>query len=149
MTSIELFILLIVIIIEFNDGYGVRLLVRFSQTIRSKRSCLGATSGTTVAGVTGSPGQWSYQLNSPMSINFDQNGYMYIMDSGNNRIQRWTLGASYGVTMVSATSLLGNGRGVNFNSFGELIVADYSNHRVVKFPVACCEYCSKSEMKRR
>ena len=68
------------------------------------------------------------------------------MDSGNNRIQRWTLGASYGVTLVSATSLLGNGKGISFNSFGELIVADYSTHRIVKFPVACCEYCFKSNI---
>ncbi|CAF4771785.1 unnamed protein product, partial [Rotaria socialis] len=105
-----------------------------------------ATSGTTVAGVTQSPGSWSYQLKYPTSVNFDQNGYMYVMDAGNNRVQRWTIGSTYGVTLVSAASLLSNGKGINFNMLGELIVADYSNHRIVKFPVTCCEYSLKNHL---
>lgn len=68
---------------------------------------------------------------------------MYVMDAGNNRVQRWTIGSTYGVTLVSATSLLANGKGINFNLMGDLIVADYSNHRIVKFPITCCEYSLK------
>ncbi len=48
---------------------------------------IGAANGSTIAGQSGVPGGWSYQFSSPTSITFDQYGNMYVMDSGNNRIQ--------------------------------------------------------------
>lgn len=64
---------------------------------------IGSISGITVAGTTGSAGPWSYQLSSPTSIAFDQYGYMYILDQGNNRVQKWFPGAAYGTTVISAS----------------------------------------------
>ena len=60
---------------------------------------------------------------------------MYIMDSGNNRIQRWWPGSTYGITVVSASFY--NPRGMTIDPSGNLAVADYSYHRVVLFSVNC------------
>ena len=97
--------------------------------------------GTLIAGETGVAGSWSYQFSSPTAITFDQFGNMFIMDAGNDRIQRWNPSATYGVTVASAA--LSNGRGMSFDTFGSLVVADYSNHRVVSFSAVCRKYFSK------
>ncbi|CAF5113130.1 unnamed protein product, partial [Rotaria sp. Silwood1] len=57
------------------------------------------------------------------------------MDAGNDRIQRWWPGSTYGVTVAAASMY--NPRGMAFNPSGDLVVADYSNHRMVLFPVSC------------
>lgn len=61
---------------------------------------------------------------------------MYIMDSGNERIQRWWPGSTYGMTVASSTSLY-NPRGLVIDALGNLVLADYSYHRVVSFPGGC------------
>ncbi|CAF4993534.1 unnamed protein product, partial [Rotaria sp. Silwood1] len=95
----------------------------------------GAISGTTVAGSTGDAGPWSYQLSSPTSILLDQYGYLYILDYGNNRIQKWYPGAAYGTTVISASFY--NPCGMQFDLFNNLVVADTYYHRVVSFSVYC------------
>ncbi|CAF3873393.1 unnamed protein product [Rotaria sp. Silwood1] len=95
----------------------------------------GATTGITIAGQSGVGGSWSYQFSLPTAITFDQYNNMYIMDAGNNRIQRWWPGSTYGVTVAAAS--MSNPRGMAFNPSGDLVVADYSNHRMVLFPVVC------------
>ncbi|CAF4520227.1 unnamed protein product, partial [Rotaria sp. Silwood2] len=101
----------------------------------------GAISGTTVAGATGSAGPWAYQLSSPTSLLLDQYGYVYILDFGNDRIQKWLPGASYGTTVVSAS--FSNPYGMQFDLLNNLVVADTSNHRIVSFGVFCgmLKYC--------
>ena len=96
---------------------------------------LGAVSGETVAGQTGIAGSWSYLLNSPTSITLDQFGHLYIMDSGNNRIQRWWPGSTYGVTVLSGS--FWNPRGIVFDPFGNLVIADQSYHRIVLSSIVC------------
>ena len=96
---------------------------------------LDAPNGTLVAGETGVPGSWSYQFSSPTAITFDQFGNMFIMDSGNDRVQRWSPSSTYGVTVAKAS--LSNSRGFSFDTFGNLIVADMSNHRVISFSAVC------------
>ena len=91
--------------------------------------------GTTIAGQSGVAGSWSYQFNSPTAITFDQYNNLYVMDSGNDRIQRWWPGSTYGVTVASA--VLANPRGMAFDPWGNLVVTDMSYHRVVLFSVAC------------
>ena len=91
--------------------------------------------GTLIAGESGVAGAWSYQFSNPTSITFDRFGSLYIMDSGNNRIQRWSPGSTYGVTVASAS--MSNPRGLSFDTYGNLVVADLSNHRVLSFPVSC------------
>lgn len=89
----------------------------------------------TVAGSTSNAGPWSYQFNSPTAITFDSNGYMYILDYNNNRIQKWYPGASYGSTVASGTMNLPVG--FRFDRLGNLVVADTSNHRIISFSLVC------------
>jgi hypothetical protein len=96
-----------------------------------------------VAGQTGVAGSWSYQLSSPTAITFDQYSNMFIMDSANNRIQRWWPGSTYGVTIILAA--LYNPRGMAFDPSGSLAVADYSYQRVLLFSVICREYQRKTD----
>ena len=97
----------------------------------------GSSNGITVAGQIGVAGSWSYQFNSPTAVTFDQYGNMYVMDSGNSRIQRYWPGSTYGVTVASAS--MSNARGMRFDSVGNLVVADASNDRVLSFAVVCRE----------
>ena len=79
---------------------------------------------------TGSAGAWSYQLSGPTSVVYDQYGYLYITDSGNNRVQRWVPGASYGITIASS-STMGTPKGMRFDTYGNLALADHGMHRIV------------------
>ncbi|CAF4021362.1 unnamed protein product, partial [Rotaria sordida] len=105
---------------QLNCPYGIY--VDTNETIyvvdrynhRVQRWLRGATTGVTVAGQSGIAGSWSYQLNNPTHIKFDLMGNMYVMDAGNKRIQRWSPGSTYGVTVVSTTALL-NGIGIAFD----------------------------------
>jgi hypothetical protein len=56
--------------------------------------------GITVAGGNG-PGNASHQLNQPSYVWVsNKTDYIYIADTGNNRIQRWRKGATSGVTIA-------------------------------------------------
>ena len=96
---------------------------------------IGAISGTTVAGTTSNSGPWSYQLTNPTAVLVDQYGYLYVLDYGNSRIQKWYPGAAYGTTVVSASFY--NPCGMQFDRLNNLVVADTYNHRVVSFGVFC------------
>ncbi|CAF4969011.1 unnamed protein product [Rotaria sp. Silwood1] len=126
---------------QLNNPYGIYVDANYILYIadygnhRIQKWIAGAVNATTVAGVSGVLGVSSSQLHYPTAITFDQYNYMYIMDSGNNRIQRWWPGSTYGVTVASAS--LNNPRGMAFDTSGNLVVADQSYHRVVSFPVTC------------
>lgn len=67
-----------------------------------------STNGTTVAGGNGA-GSGSNQLSLPYSICVSKlNNAIYIGDSGNNRVQRWSFGAKIGVTIVGDGALVSN-----------------------------------------
>ena len=128
-------ILPIVTIIVFN--YGILVRQRFFQFFqRFLCSFEGAAIGITVAGQSGTAGSWSYQLNYPTYVLYDQYGYLYILDATNTRIQRWIPGATYGTTVVAANTM-SNPRGMRFDPFGNLVVADFSQHRVLSFGMSC------------
>ncbi|CAF4986886.1 unnamed protein product, partial [Rotaria socialis] len=55
-----------------------------------------ASVASTVAGTTSSAGPWSYQLNTPSAIMMDPYGFIYVLDTGNARVQKWYPGNSYG-----------------------------------------------------
>lgn len=112
------------------------LIVPNISAIRSV-SFLGSANGILIAGENSVAGSWSYQFNLPTSITFDQYDNMYIMDSGNNRIQQWSPGFTYGVTIANA--VIASPRGLAFDTAGNLIVADYLYHRVLQFTVSCRE----------
>ncbi|CAF4815581.1 unnamed protein product, partial [Rotaria sp. Silwood1] len=104
----------------------------------------GAISGTTVAGKTGDAGPWSYQLSSPTSILLDQYGYLYILDFGNDRIQKWYPSAIYGTTIIAAS--FSNPYGMQFDLLKNLVVADSSNHRILSFRVFCAATTTTSTL---
>lgn len=94
-----------------------------------------------MAGTTGVAGQWAYLLNTPTYVLYDHFDFLYIMDSANDRIQRWVPGATYGITVAASTSMV-NPRGMRFDAFGNLVVADFSQHRVISFSMYCRMYSS-------
>ena len=92
----------------------------------------------TAAGGQGS-GPGAHQLNQPRRFFIDSNYSFYIADFNNNRIQKWSSGASSGETVAG-----GNGQGANANqlssplsvvvdSQGGVLVCDYLNHRVQRW----------------
>lgn len=84
-------------------------------------------------------GSWSYLLNYPSWVIYDQYNYLYIVDAGNTRVQRWVPGASYGTTVAAASSMV-NPRGLSFDPFGGIVVADYDVQRVISFSMSCCKF---------
>ena len=97
--------------------------------------CLGVAYGITVAGESTVAGSWSYQFSGPTGIMFDTLNYMYILDAGNNRIQKWLPGATFGVTLL--TSSMNNPSGFRFDFSNNFIVADTSNHRIISYNIMC------------
>lgn len=88
-----------------------------------------------MAGESTVAGPWSYQFNSPTAIMFDQLNYMYILDAGNTRIQKWLPGATFGVTLL--TSTMSNPYGLRFDFSNNFVIADTSNHRIVAYNIMC------------
>jgi hypothetical protein len=64
-----------------------------------------ASSGTTIAGqANGSYGPSANQLYSPSRILLQSNGYIFVADTNNNRIQFWANGASTGTTVAGSAT---------------------------------------------
>lgn len=99
----------------------------------------GASSASTVAGSTSDPGGWSYQLYNPSSIDIDQYGYIYIVDTTNSRIQKWFPGASYGKTIIPS-AIMNNPIGFSLDLYGNYFLADTSNHRIVQYSLICRKF---------
>ncbi|MFX6201900.1 hypothetical protein ABTF50_21095, partial [Acinetobacter baumannii] len=59
----------------------------------------GSTVGFPVAGGNGN-GNGANQLSNPRDIWVDANGFIYIADAGNHRIQKWGQGAVSGQTVA-------------------------------------------------
>jgi sugar lactone lactonase YvrE len=98
-----------------------------------------ATVGIVVAGTPGVSGNSDQLLNGPYGLYLDeQNSYLYIADTGNNRIQRYRLGTAANGTTVAG----GNGPGSNSNQLngphgvyvsknnGDIYIADRANNRI-------------------
>ena len=93
----------------FLDQNHSLLYVADRQNHRIQKFVLGNSTGVTVAGGNGL-GSASNQLNNPTVIYVSHHdGSYYICDYLNNRVQKWTMNASYGVTIAgSASGLAGN-----------------------------------------
>lgn len=102
----------------------------------------GAVVGTTVAGTSGVSGVWTYLFDGPVYITGDQYGFLYIVDAGNKRVQKWFPGARYGTTVVAASSM-NLPRGMRFDPNGNLVLADHNMHRILSFGLICGTYLSK------
>ncbi|CAF4611370.1 unnamed protein product, partial [Rotaria socialis] len=74
-------------------------------------------------GESGLAGSWSYELNHPTVVMFDQFDNMFILDTGNKRIQKWAPESTYGITVALLTGFT-DPRGMSFDTYGSLVVAD-------------------------
>lgn len=101
----------------------------------------GASSGVTVAGQTGVSGSASNQLSGPNGVLVDTNGNIYISDTYNYRIMRWSAGANSGVQVGTSpgSNTLYRPCGLRFDRDGALIVVDNWRSTVQKFTIACRE----------
>ncbi|CAF1246958.1 unnamed protein product [Adineta steineri] len=126
----------------FVDEIHSLLYVTDAVNNRVQRFALGNLTGVTVAGGNG-VGTASNQLNYPSAIHISQrdNSY-YICDYYNNRIQRWAIGATYGVTIAgSSTGVAGNALNLLNAPYDiwidpnatYMLISDSSNCRVQKY----------------
>ncbi|CAF1067909.1 unnamed protein product [Rotaria sordida] len=104
------------------------------------RWTLGQTYWTLVAGITGSFGSSSTQLNSPVGVTLDSMGNVYVADTVNHRIQLFLAGQSNGTTIAGITGLSGSNAtllntpfSVALDSQRNLYVADMANNRIQQF----------------
>ena len=124
----------------FVDNYGNLLVSNYGYN-RVTMFPWNSTSGTTgmiVAG-TGVQGAHAHQLDGPSGIFVADDRSLYIADTNNNRIQKWTIGGTYGLT-VAGTGIAGSRLSqlnspytvlVDFN--GYMYITDYGNHRIVRW----------------
>ncbi|CAF0920683.1 unnamed protein product [Didymodactylos carnosus] len=125
----------------FVDKHKNAIYVADSDNSRVQKYDLITKVTTTVAGLTGSKGSNSNQLQLPRSVYVDRDENIYIADTDNNRIQLWLKGAREGITVAG-----GNGKGKNLNQIGAcqyiwvdesenntIYISDFYNDRVVKW----------------
>ncbi|CAF4080995.1 unnamed protein product [Adineta steineri] len=126
----------------FVDEIYSLLYVADASNNRVQRFSLGNLTGVTVAGGNGQ-GTASNQLNFPSAIHVSQpdNSY-YICDYHNSRIQKWLIGATYGVTIAgSSTAVPGNALNLLNGPYDiwvdpnatYMLVSDSNNCRVQKY----------------
>jgi sugar lactone lactonase YvrE len=94
--------------------------------------------GTTVAGGNGQ-GSNANQLNVPYGVFVDTNLNVYVSDHGNNRVMKWTPGATSGIAVAGnngwgqASNQLSQPSGVWVDLSGNVYVADYNGFRIQKW----------------
>lgn len=82
------------------DNNGAMYIVD-TENCRVVKWIVGSTAGIVVAGQSsGQPGNTSTDLFSPSNLAIDQNNTLYITDTLNHRVQMWSNGASYGITVA-------------------------------------------------
>ena len=128
----------------FVDGNGY-IYVADTENHRIQKfppNSTAATTGTTVAG-TGFEGDGLDELDGPCGVFVDGNGFIYVVDQTNNRIQKFPPNSTLGTsgTTVAGTGIPGNSetqlnapRSIFIDGSGYMYVADRLNDRIQKFP---------------
>ena len=93
-----------------------------------------------VGNINGSYGYTSSELWYPQDVTLDPMGNIYVADTGNQRIQFFSVGQSNGITVAGITGTTGNTStllkspyGVTLDNQLNLYVSDSANHRIQKF----------------
>jgi sugar lactone lactonase YvrE len=126
---------------QLNNPYGIFVDLCFNLYIadyggnRVQRVSLGQTNATTMAG--GAP-QVMINLQTPTDVVLDGNGYLFIVDRGNNRIVGSGPGgfrcvAGCDQTKGDASNQLNWPQGMSFDNHGNIWVVDTDNRRIQKF----------------
>ncbi|EKN88229.1 NHL repeat protein [Leptospira interrogans str. 2003000735] len=79
----------------------------------------------------GSSGKTNGAFHGPTGIFYTKNGYLYVSDSGNNRIQKLKSDGTF--VQEIGVGILRNPSGLKINSKGEIYVADRGNSRIAVF----------------
>lgn len=114
----------------FITNYGSHSVIRWTP---------GASSGTLIAGIPGTSGTSSSNLDGPVGIKIDQYLNVYVADSNNHRIQLFCANNKTGITIAgtgssgSTPTQLNQPNGFDFDENMNLYVGDYSNQRLQKF----------------
>jgi len=88
----------------------------------------GAGSGITVAGDSADhQGSNSTMLQTPVDVTFDNNGFMYVSDQGNNRVQRFPPGSITGTTVAGQASGTSGSTATTLQSQSCIVVDSSSN----------------------
>jgi len=94
------------------------------------------SSSPTLVTTWGSAGSGPGQFNGPQGLAIDPAGNVYVADSDNNRIQKFTSNGNYlnkwGIA-ASGPGQFNSPSDVAIDSAGNIYVADTSNHRIQKF----------------
>lgn len=99
-------------------------------------SIIGSTNGVIVAGVTLKAGVNDSELNSPTAVFLTRDQTLFILDSGNFRVQKWKYGDSFGSTVAGGqgfgTTLdkISRSYGLYVDDEYNVYVSEYDNHRV-------------------
>lgn len=95
---------------QFANPFGVvlnlfnELYVADRNNHRIQKCIIGTSNCTTIAGRANAvSGTNMSDLNGPTYMYVDSNNNLYIADSGNQRVQFWNYGASYGTTIAGVT----------------------------------------------
>jgi sugar lactone lactonase YvrE len=100
----------------------------------------GSSNGVTVAGNnTGTSGTNTTLLKQPFAVTFDDNGFMYVSDQGNNRVQRFPPNSLNSTTVAgqadgsspNGLNSLKSPSGIAVDNNSNLYIADTGNHQIV------------------
>ena len=103
----------------------------------------GSTNGITVAGSsTGTEGTTSSLLKRPFAVTFDNNGFMYVSEKENNRVQQFAPNSLVGTTVAgqangqegTTSSYLKKPTGIGVDKDQNVYIIDTVNQRVVVWP---------------
>ncbi len=85
---------------------------------------------STTIGVTGVAGGDNLHFNNPWGLSLDSSGRLYVVDNGNNRVQRCTYNSTWNCSPLDTG--LNNPRGITVDSANNVYIADSANGRIVK-----------------
>ena len=129
---------------SLHDPYGLfldqndsLLYVTDRANHRVQKFVLGNSTGVTVAGGNG-PGSAMNQLDYPTVTYVSQrDGSYYICDTGNNRVQKWAMNASYGVTIAGSASGIAGNRPYLLNQPYDIWIDPDETYMLVSDPNNC------------